>query len=903
MNRITRRNLIGFAAALLLAPLAIQAETIEGRPDDWLDVRRVLEQCTGIYTDLPHYAVVCDYTGAPILGNGEIGAVMEGAAASQTIHLNRNDYFSKALGGLSITAVAGQDPAQYRYEQDIEKAEIRAQVTINGNRTQMTGRMAANEPLFLLNLMNRSARPVAYTLSPWTKGEKDGSVSFFMRGTTTTDGRTLAVYDEDGVVKLGSDDTDRRNWFVERVAGSHDLVTIRNVQTGRYIVAEKDNPKALCRAVDLKETPGAQWKMRGESFNRQSFVNVLTGGLFGCSTKGNPSRHEIRVFPRPAGREALVWCWSYNAANHPFTPANAGHDDGVSWAWREQTERITARAVIACRVLDGGPVEFQGSLQKLTLAPGASVTVVVTVDGKGSGRSSEVKDLAFYRQQAVDRVNRQTPASVAALDAERLQWWRAFWLKSYVDTGDQLLNKYWYGAFYALGSCSRSGKLCPGMFGPWVTTDAPDAANLYYQNYNGQAPFYGVFSGNRAELADPFFKTELDAARFFARQTQLAGYRGSVIPRVFGLLEAPAPPIKPAAAKSRKALHGTQLDATLFNAINFIERYDTTLDPVFLHDTLYPMLRLCVDFFDDYLELEPMPGVPGKSRYVLRRSAAREPSENDVNAIYPLGFLRRTYSAALAASLKLGCDADRRAKWEDILARLSNYPMGVWNGKRLLKEAENDDRIIYSGPGDNVSLLQVVQPGNQIGLGSPPELVEAARNTIRYANQNKNNQSWNQCNNFPIIFAAAARVGWDSADLFHVFRARITKEIRPNLTVCQGGGGIETSGATEAIHSMLFQSHEGVFRFFPGWPKDQDARFVRLRAHGAFLVSADFKGGIVSGVEITSEKGTDCAIVNPWPGKKVQVMRAGKPRELLTGERFTFKTAINETIELTPKDR
>jgi hypothetical protein len=220
-----------------------------------------------------------------------------------------------------------------------------------------------------------------------------------------------------------------------------------------------------------------------------------------------------------------------------------------------------------------------------------------------------------------------------------------------------------------------------------------------------------------------------------------------------------------------------------------------------------------------------------------------------------------------------------------------------------LKEAENDDRVIYSGPGDNVSLLQVVQPGNQIGLDSPPALVEAARTTIRYANQNKNNQSWNQCNNFPQIFGYAARVGWDPVELCQVLSTRLKKEMRPNLTVCQGGGGIETSGATEAIHSMLFQSPEGVFRFFPVWPKDRDARFVRLRAHGAFLVSAEFKGGIVSGVEITSEKGTDCAIVNPWPGKKVQVMLAGKPGELLSGERFTFKTAINETIKLTPKDR
>ena len=96
---------------------------------------------------------------------------------------------------------------------------------------------------------------------------------------------------------------------------------------------------------------------------------------------------------------------------------------------------------------------------------------------------------------------------------------------------------------------------------------------------------------------------------------------------------------------------------------------------------------------------------------------------------------------------------------------------------------------------------------------------------------------------------------------------------------------------------MLLQSHEGVLRFFPCWPKDQDARFGNLRAVGAFLVSAELKNGVVAGVKIVSEKGRDCTVQNPWPGKKV--ILAG--RETLAGERFTFKTQPEETIALAPE--
>jgi hypothetical protein len=58
-----------------------------------------------------------------------------------------------------------------------------------------------------------------------------------------------------------------------------------------------------------------------------------------------------------------------------------------------------------------------------------------------------------------------------------------------------------------------------------------------------------------------------------------------------------------------------------------------------------------------------------------------------------------------------------------------------------------------------------------------------------------------------------------------------------------------------ALNEMLLESHEGVLRLFPCWPKDQDARFGTLRACGAFLVSAELKGGSIGGVKIASEKG------------------------------------------------
>ena len=101
----------------------------------------------------------------------------------------------------------------------------------------------------------------------------------------------------------------------------------------------------------------------------------------------------------------------------------------------------------------------------------------------------------------------------------------------------------------------------------------------------------------------------------------------------------------------------------------------------------------------------------------------------------------------------------------------------------------------------------------------------------------------------------------------------------------------------KVINEMLLQSHEGVIRFFPVWPKEENARFGGLRAVGAFLVSAELKDGTIRGVTLHSEKGRACTVQNPWPGKQVQLVRNGNAAETVAGARFRFHTAIRETIQ------
>ena len=102
------------------------------------------------------------------------------------------------------------------------------------------------------------------------------------------------------------------------------------------------------------------------------------------------------------------------------------------------------------------------------------------------------------------------------------------------------------------------------------------------------------------------------------------------------------------------------------------------------------------------------------------------------------------------------------------------------------------------------------------------------------------------------------------------------------------------------VDEMLLQSFSGVLRLFPVWPKSQDATFQKLRAYGAFLVSSKFKDGSVSDLTSVSEKGRDCALENPWPGKSIFLYRNGRKAETLNGSKVKFTTTSGESIVIRP---
>lgn len=646
------------------------------------------------------------------------------------------------------------------------------------------------------------------------------------------------------------------------------------------------------------------------------------------------------------------------------SPSTAGNDSRKIWTTRRRHDvnnpppgwgPFSAHLAVATRIFGAIPTSTgnNGSNEawlQFDLPANKTVTIVTSVK-TSAGLADQnpplmdtVAELLAAVQARADSIIQQ---EINAFETEHVAWWKQFWLKSYVNFSDNLLNKYYYGALYALACSSRPGFVCPGINGIWTVNDIPMYGNEYYMNYNIQAPFYGVFSSNRPELIDSYndiffsfynhrrWATNWDCGYpgFHMGRHEPIGLHGGAhfdqrswewlldnYYSDFTINSSPAVPNK----------KNDQLSIAPFMAVNMINGYLFTEDIDYITRTieplpysLYDILVQMAEFFENYM-IPPDQSPSGF--WEIHESNAREGpykadgTANDDNALIDLAFIRNLMKALVKISTDLGVDENKRALWQDIHDRMMPYPTIVLNGKTCFRECWNRDELSYNPSSGVVDALKnMAHPCSEVHQGS--DAAEYVRNAIVEADLQANGDAWRggDNNNFCNVYPALVRAFWDADDLYNTFLGHLSPStsawtLRNNLTVYQQGGGLETSGTIDMVNDMVMMSHLGFIQFFPVWPTSKDAKFVRLRARGAFLVDGEFNNGQIVSASIFSERGKDCKVVNPWPGQQLMVTRdAGSKLELIdcsteiivdhnrtvTNEYCTFQTYPGETYTLT----
>ena len=94
---------------------------------------------------------------------------------------------------------------------------------------------------------------------------------------------------------------------------------------------------------------------------------------------------------------------------------------------------------------------------------------------------------------------------------QHVKWWKNFWEKSVVETGNDILDSYYYSSLYWLGSCTREGKVPPGLYGCWTTSNHAQWSGAYTTNYNYESPFYCLYTANRQDIIKSYIEPLLDS--------------------------------------------------------------------------------------------------------------------------------------------------------------------------------------------------------------------------------------------------------------------------------------------------------------------------------------------------------------------------------------------------------
>lgn len=493
-----------------------------------------------------------------------------------------------------------------------------------------------------------------------------------------------------------------------------------------------------------------------------------------------------------------------------------------------------------------------------------SDTVRVAVYVSGGGKSNDPQLQVIY-----DRLQTLGTAEIARLKAAQVAWWRDMWTRSYVETNDELLNRHYLSSIYLLASAyNRHSPVSGGMYGVWNMDDRMMYHGDIHLNYNSQAGFYSAFSSNRPEIALPFYKSiELLIPEGKRRAREEMGlmhpsWKGKACRGI----------LFPVSALGIGEMYGSYWQQTMnapFNVPLFSWYYEYTGDMDFLRDRAYPYIKLCGDFYADYMKKEAY----GDSyRYTIVTGAHE--SSWDLNPSSDLGFVEQTFSLLLKYSKLLGVDAGRRKKWNDILTHLPSYkvimPTRTPN-QGLPVYAKNEEG--WDLPSHAIQ-LHPVYPCEVLNLHSDSIALQLARNTLFYYEVSQ--KGFTHCMNELGLsaFIMGARIGFDPDVLIENMKVLI-KSAKPNFLIVDGHHCAEKTTVVETINSMMLQSVEGVLHFFPCWT-DKPASFTRLRAKGAFLVSADYDGTDITRLEIISERGGLCKMKHPWKEGRLSVFGNGK---------------------------
>ena len=544
------------------------------------------------------------------------------------------------------------------------------------------------------------------------------------------------------------------------------------------------------------------------------------------------------------------------------------------------------------------------------------------------------RDCEDYVAEMHARLDRVIKSSYAQIRQAHTEHWQKYWHKSWVELGNKALEQLFYHSLYVLGSTYRRGPvagLCGLAYGPVAGPFqmSPWTGDLHH-DLNIQCPFLPVHALNHSELFDAY----LDSYESFLPYARKLAFD------VYGVEGAH---FDMACNVNGKSMFGGIGRYRYFFGGSYVAfmhcicwRYRRDVQQ--LENVIYPFLKEVLQFYLNIMQK----GDDGLY-HLWPAHAAELNVMNCGDPVQTISMLRVCLETAIEASEILKTDEVLVDEWSELLANLPEYPVGRDDkGRDIVVDGVGIHPDHHVG---QAGCLYPVYPCGEVDGSSPEEVLLLYQRTLdsvvdktaetSYANDRSYHYKcvW-QC-----FFRAMTALRLGHIDqLWQLYMPMFLRTYcKPNGLLSHDATLITSSVKSEAnianipdealidvdekmpkfeawynangqtspnprakelsvplveanadyltmITETLLQSHKGVIRVFPGWPKGRDGQFVNLVAEGNVAVSSKIVSDEVVFIKLKSKRSEkiDVSVKLPWTGDVKAVQLQGGDQVLLT---------------------
>ncbi len=455
---------------------------------------------------------------------------------------------------------------------------------------------------------------------------------------------------------------------------------------------------------------------------------------------------------------------------------------------------------------------------------------------------------------AVEHVSKEMRLGLDWSFEQHAAWWRNFWLQSSLRLPDNILEKQWYLEQYKFGCAARRGAPPVSLQAIWTADDGrlPPWKGDFHHDLNTQLSYWPCYSANHLEEGLGFLDWLWELRPEFKRYTRTYfKTNGLNVPGVTTLTGEPM---------GGWIQYSFSPTCAAWLAQHFYLHWRYSMDRRFLEERAYPWIKDVAAYLDEIAVRED------NGRRKLPLSSSPEIFDNSARAWfaettnYDLALIKWVYGAAAELAEELG-KKEEAENWRKIRAEWPDFSVDPEEGFMFAPG------VPYRESHRHFSHLMAFHPLGLIDWSNGPHDQTIIKNTLATLEKYGSGLWCGYSFSWLGKLKARAFDGEGAAKALETFATCFCLPNSFHVNGDQSGTGkskftyrpftLEGNFAfASGIQEMLLQSHTGVVRVFPAVPSSwRNVSFDKLRAQGAFLVSAQKSGGEIKKVRVFSEKG------------------------------------------------